>query len=80
MTDTHPFRLWRILVVLALVLCCLSAAALPLAAAEATPDGVSSGVFLQADFLYRVASNRARMIQVGLVVVAFGCAIMWWYR
>ncbi|MSQ95610.1 MAG: hypothetical protein EXR98_13765 [Gemmataceae bacterium] len=35
---------------------------------------------LQADLIYELVADRARMIQISLVVVAFGCAIMWWYR
>jgi nitrogen fixation-related uncharacterized protein len=27
-----------------------------------------------------IMGDRARMIQISLVIVALGCAVMWWYR
>lgn len=39
-----------------------------------------SAPFLQGNLVFEMVSNRSRMIQVSLVCVAFGCAIIWWYR
>ena len=35
---------------------------------------------LQANAVYEFASDRAHMIQISVVFVAVGCAVMWWYR
>ena len=36
--------------------------------------------FLQANLVYEFAADRARMIQISLVIVALGCACLWWRR
>ena len=35
---------------------------------------------LQANFLSELVGDRARLIQVSLVVVALGCALLWWSK
>lgn len=35
---------------------------------------------LQANIMYELAADRSRMIQMSLVFVAIGCALIWWYR
>ena len=39
-----------------------------------------SDTLLHASFMLELVADRARMIQVTLVVVATGCALIWWYR
>jgi hypothetical protein len=57
----------------------VSLCSLPLLAASA--NGADAGMpFLQANVVYEFASDRAHMIQISVVFVAIGCAIMWWYR
>jgi hypothetical protein len=76
MNAMFPPRVFRCLVLLAIGVGCL-----PLFAAPAfAGDTAASGSFLQASFIYELVSDRARLVQVSLVIVAFGCAIMWWYR
>jgi hypothetical protein len=43
-------------------------------------DGESSGWMLQANAYLQVVADRSRMIQVSLVCVLFGCALLWWKR
>lgn len=40
--------------------------------------GAESSLFANA--IWDFASDRTRMIQISLVIVTFGIAIMWWYR
>ncbi|HZZ78709.1 MAG TPA: hypothetical protein VFE62_09335 [Gemmataceae bacterium] len=40
----------------------------------------TSGSILQANLIYEFAADRGRMIQISLVFVAVGCALIWWYR
>jgi hypothetical protein len=80
MTAIFSPNVYRIVTLLALALVCLCLFATPLFASGAEADGVSTATFLQANLIYDFAANRGRMIQVSLVVVALGCAIMWWYR
>lgn len=61
------------LMLAALCLAFWSLSACTALAADAMPT-------LQANIVFEFVSDRARMIQVSLVVVALGCAIMWWYR
>jgi hypothetical protein len=55
----------------------LSLCNLPLFAGVA--DAASMPI-LQANAILDFASDRAHMIQISIVVVAIGCAVMWWYR
>lgn len=61
-----------------LLLFLLSLACLPMFAGPASAAG--NGTFLQANFMLELVADRARLIQVTLVVVATGCALIWWYR
>ena len=40
----------------------------------------SQGALLQASMMTEIVGDRARMIQVSLVVVALGCALLWWSK
>lgn len=60
------------LVLVLLALCCLPLFAAAVFAAD-TP-------ILQANVMYELVSDRARLIQVSLVIVVIGCAAIWWYR
>ena len=66
------------------LLCLAGLGCLPLFAASALAAGASPDLadvgFLQANFIFDMVSDRARLIQVSLVIVALGCAVMWWYR
>jgi hypothetical protein len=47
------------------------------------PDAASAqdgGSFLQANVIYEFVADRARMIQVSLVFVVVGCALLWWKK
>jgi len=68
----------RWLLLALLVLFCLPWLAADASAFAADP-GVSS-LNLQANIVWDFMADRSRMIQISIVVVAFGCAIMWWYR
>jgi hypothetical protein len=70
----------RSLVLLAIGLGCLSVFAGAASAAPPSADAAASVPILQANFFYELVSDRARLIQISLVIVAFGCAIMWWYK
>jgi hypothetical protein len=48
--------------------------------AGAAPASEGSVPVLQANIIYELAADRARMIQISLVFVAIGCALIWWYR
>ncbi len=48
--------------------------------AGAASAGETSAPVLQASIIYELAGDRARMIQISLVFVAVGCALIWWYR
>jgi len=67
------------------VLCCLLlsvlcvGAFLMFAGVAPAAEGASRPV-LQANFVYEFAADRGRMIQLSLVFVAVGCAIIWWYK
>ena len=41
---------------------------------------VASAAELQANVIYELVADRSRMIQVSLVFVALGCALLWWRR
>jgi hypothetical protein len=63
------------------VLCCLSWFSGGAWAAEsALEPAVSSGPMLQANIVWEFASDRGRMIQASCVIVALGCAMMWWMK
>jgi hypothetical protein len=53
--------------------------ALPITA-EACAAAEGGGMMLQASLFYEIVGDRARMIQISLVVVACGCALLWWRR
>ena len=64
-----------------LMLFVLGVSCLPLFAATAFAAGDATAMpTLHANLVYEFASDRARMIQVSLVFVALGCALMWWYK
>jgi hypothetical protein len=65
-----------------LLLFALGVGILPLFAAGAlAADGPVVAVSsLQADFIMELISNRARLMQVSIVFVAFGIALLWWSR
>lgn len=66
-----------------LLVCLLAISCLPLVAAEACAGpslDAGSGTILHANVVWEFASDRSRMIQMSLVIVALGCAVMWWYR
>ena len=60
---------------LVLALCCLPLLAVPAFAAESVHAAT-----LQASFLMEIIGDRSRMIQVSLVFVVFGCALLWWRK
>jgi hypothetical protein len=66
-------RLVQALLLAALGIACWSLGASVASAADSTP-------LLQANIIYDLVADRTRMIQVSMVFVAFGCAIIWWYR
>jgi len=41
---------------------------------------LSADGFLQANLVMEFVADRARMVQVSLVIVALGCALLWWRR
>jgi hypothetical protein len=49
------------------------------AGAAPAAEGMSAPI-LQANFIYELVGDRSRMIQVSLVFVSLGCALIWWYR
>ncbi|MBI3821099.1 MAG: hypothetical protein HY289_00290 [Planctomycetes bacterium] len=59
-------------------------ACVPIFAAVACAAGPSAEMtttsILHASILMELVADRARLIQVSLVVVAVGCALIWWYR
>jgi hypothetical protein len=65
------------LVILSLVLLHLVAAAALAADASGASDSMQ---VLQGNFIYELVGNRSRMIQISLIFVALGCALIWWYR
>lgn len=48
--------------------------------ADYASAGESGVPLLQANIIYELVADRARMIQVSLVIVALGCALLWWRR
>jgi hypothetical protein len=48
--------------------------------AGAAPAAEGAAPIVQANIIYELAADRARMIQISLVFVAAGCALIWWYR
>jgi hypothetical protein len=76
MNAVFSHQLLRILIVVLLALVgffvCVPAA--PAAAFAQDAPAFHSNI------IYDLLANRSRMIQVSLVIVGLGCAIMWWYR
>lgn len=70
----------RRLALLALGLCCLHLFAAVAFAAGPSLETAAAVPVLQANFMLELVSNRARMIQVSVVFVTLGCALIWWYR
>ena len=68
-----PPSLRCVMLVLFGLLCVPLFASPAFAAATSTP-------ILQANLMTEIMGDRARMIQISLVIVALGCAVMWWYR
>jgi hypothetical protein len=68
--SAKPFRC-----VFPFLACALGLLLLP--AAASAQDG---GSILQANVIYELVADRARMIQVSLVFVVLGCALLWWKR
>jgi hypothetical protein len=48
--------------------------------AGAAPAAAGSTPIVQANFIYELAADRAHMIQISMVFVAVGCALIWWYK
>jgi hypothetical protein len=48
--------------------------------ADVASAGEPGVPLLQANLIYELVADRARMIQVSLVIVALGCALLWWRR
>jgi len=69
---------WLMLFVIGLG--CLIVFAASASAAGPSVDTAAAMPTLQANFFFELVADRARLIQVSLVIVAFGCAILWWYR
>jgi hypothetical protein len=67
----------RWLLLLLLSVCLVPVFASAVFAATADPP---VGTFLQANTFFELVSDRARLIQISLVIVALGCALIWWYR
>ena len=51
-----------------------------IATQSSAADVFQAATTLQADFLIDLLANRARMTQVSVVAVVFGCALLWWRR
>jgi hypothetical protein len=66
---------WLVIVLLSFGLVPVFASTLFAATADA-----NVGAFLQANTFFELVSDRARLIQISLVFVALGCALIWWYR
>ncbi len=66
--------------VVILGLACLLTSSSAVLASSPCGDAGSSTLILQANFILEFASDRTRLIQGSLGLVAFGCAAMWWYR
>jgi hypothetical protein len=49
-------------------------------AAPSVDVPLDSAPHLQANFIFELVSDRPRLIQVSLVAVAFGVALLWWKR
>ena len=61
---------------------CLSLLAPPLMATDTDLiiQNTAPATAVQASALKDVLGNRSRMIQASLVLVVFGCALLWWRR
>ena len=69
---------WLMLFVIGLG--CLIVFAASASAAGPSVDTAAAMPTLQANIFWELVADRTRLIQVSLVIVAFGCAILWWYR
>jgi hypothetical protein len=66
-----------------LLILLIGVALLPLFAASACAAGPSVDAampILQANLIFDLVSDRARLVQVSLVFVALGCALIWWCK
>ena len=73
-----PSVRWLMLLVIGLG--CLPVFAVTAFADAPCVDAAVDMPALQANIFWELVADRTRLIQVSLVIVAFGCAIMWWYR
>jgi hypothetical protein len=80
MNALLSLRSIRWLMLLVIGLGCLPVFAVSAFAAAPCVDTAAAMPALQANFLFELVADRTRLIQVSLVIVAFGCAILWWYR
>ena len=80
MNATFSPRVICRLTFLLLGLALLNLFATTASAAAPCIDSTATMPILQANFVYELVADRARMIQVSLVFVALGCALIWWYR
>ena len=62
-----------------LMLALLALTCLPLFAVAAFAADVATPI-MTASMLSEIVGDRARMIQISVVFVALGCALIWWYR
>lgn len=70
--NANPLR--RVLLLTLLSLAAMLLVADPVSAAEAASS------MLQANLVWEFVGNRSRMIQISLVFVLVGCAMLWWRR
>lgn len=68
--NVYSIRCWSLFALLSLVGV--------IGFADAASAG--QGVLLQASMMTEIVGDRARMIQVSLVVVALGCGLLWWSK
>jgi len=79
--NASLFTRWVCGFVLSLVvLCCLTWISGGAWASESALEPAVSGPMLQANIVWEFASDRGRMIQASCVIVAIGCAMMWWMK
>ena len=81
MNATFPSQPIRWLLLILFVLCCLSMLPAPMIAADSSSTQTTI-LTIQADSLNlkEIIGNRARMIQMTVVVVVFACSLLWWRR
>jgi hypothetical protein len=80
MTPLFSPRLGRRVLLVLLGLFCLHVFAAAAVASGPAVETIATTPFLQANFVYDLVADRARMVQVSLVFVTLGCVLIWWYR